>query len=584
MEFGKLRINPLTNPAILDTGTWSPQAAWHIIDSLDTSYWRVVLQALVEGNTPPQHQDCRLYQPSQQPHQGMHSLLAEIHDGQHVFVTIGQHDEQPLLGNAIGAKSLPDGSELAAFAADAAVIDKFCRNIAPQKGPRALGPAPRLGIGVRMSTSVWPGIWTAMKKYDFAANPIQNSLRELNMLEDVLAATRPNTNYLFSFGNIDEGHTGSTFEGLWVSGVLSNLKDETTPRYGADADHIMVKRDPNGLGRARRILDSARYYSFFTLDVSDILNYEAVNERSAAKAEACLTQTVQDSALVRELMAYHREKSGFGGGRYSPDAAAVGRLVGKYWRALNATQDLYDHIVSLKQGVPFDLELSIDENPPEVRTCESLTNDEELMFLLTEIRRRQLPITHIAPNFGVEKGRDYRCPGGLDELESRVRRQYQMASEQGLMLDCHSGDDLTSATRRVFGRATNGNIHFKISPSLQVLFGQTLEDLYPDHFRFWWDDTYAYAEREAEGGAAVAIESLREYKQGDDPKPSARTSLFEHFNFATVGKRDAHGQFIFRERFYELPEDFYEEYSRRVEQLLGEVAQDVFYAEEDVFL
>ncbi len=71
-----------------------------------------------------------------------------------------------------------------------------------------------------------------MTKYDFAANGIQNSLRELNLLDDVLAGKPPHTNYLFSFGSIDEGHTGSTFEGLWVAGVLSALKSETLPEYG----------------------------------------------------------------------------------------------------------------------------------------------------------------------------------------------------------------------------------------------------------------------------------------------------------------------------------------------------------------
>ena len=577
MEFGKLHINPVTNPAILDTGTWAPQAAWDIVQSIEDSYWLSAKHALADDNAIPQHERCTLYRPSQNPYQGAHYLLVQLPDGQHAFITIGEHEDQPFLGEAIGSKTLSNGTELAAFATDAAAIEKFCRSIVPEKGPRALGATPRLGIGVRMSTSVWPGIWPAMKKYGFAANAIQNSLRELNMLEDVLAANTPKTNYLFSFGNIDEGHTGSTFEGLWVSGVLSALKSGTTPQYGADADHIMVKRDPNGLSRAKRVLDSARYYSFFTLDVSDILHYGAINETSVATAESYLTQIIQDSALLKDVVAYHREIPGFGGQEYRPDTATIGRLVGKYWRALNATQELYDHIASLKQGVPFDLELSIDENPPEVRTCESLTKDSELMFLLAEIRRRQLPITHIAPNFGVEKGVDYRCPGGLEELEPRVRRQYQMASEQGLMLDCHSGDDLKSPTRKVFGRATNGNIHFKVSPSLQVVFGETLEDLYPDRFQFWWDDTYAYAKREAEGGASVAIESLREYEQSENPRPSARTSLFEHFNFATIGKRDAQGQFIFRERFYDLPADFYEEYAGRIEQLLGEVAQDVFH-------
>jgi hypothetical protein len=338
----------------------------------------------------------------------------------------------------------------------------------------------------------------------------------------------------------------------------------------------MVKRGVEGLSRAKRVIDSARYYTFFTLDVSDILNYVAINEQSATTAEAYLTEIIQDSSQRSTVLAYHSQARRVGGQDYHPDKTTIGRLVGKYWTALGAVQELYDHIKSLKDGVPFDLELSIDENPPEVRTWESLTKDVELMFLLLEIQRRQLPITHIAPNFGVEKGVDYRCPDGLTGLEPRVRRQYQMASEYGLMLDCHSGDDLKSATRKVFGRATDGNIHFKISPSLQVIFGETLNELYPERFRFWWDDTMAYVQREAEGGAEVAAKCIREYQTSENPQPSPRTSLFEHFNFATVGKRNANGQFIFRDKFYDLLSDFYDEYARRIEQRLGEVAEDVF--------
>ncbi len=579
MKFGTLDINPVKNPAILDTGTWASQAAWEIIQSVEDSYWLSVQKAMVNGSALPRHARCALYMPLQLRKYGNQYVLAHLDDGQHIFLTIGEYKESPVLGKAMAGKTLSSAAHLAAYAADSAALERFCRVIAPDKGPKALGSTPRLGIGVRMSTSVWPGIWPAMERYNFAANAIQNSLRELNMLDDLIAGKPAHANYLFSFGRIDEGHTGSTFEGLWVSGVLSALKSPTTLKYGADADHIMVKRDPDGLSRAKRILDTAQYYTFFTLDVSDILNYGAINEPSAARAEAYLADIIGDAVLRREVMAYHRSVSRIGGQDYRPDDALLGCLVGKYWYALHAAQELYDHIRSFKHDAPFDLELSIDENPPEVHTCESLTKDSEVMFLLAEVQRRQLPITHLAPNFGVEKGVDYRCPGGLEELETRVRRQYRMASEYGVMLDCHSGDDLKSPTRQVFGRATDGNIHFKISPSLQVLFGETLEDLYPEHFRFWWDDTLAYAQREAGGGATAAIDSLQEYKQRESPDFLARTSLFQHFNFATIGKRDEQGQFIFRERFYDLPADFYEEYARRVKQLLGEVAQDVFHQE-----
>jgi hypothetical protein len=357
-----------------------------------------------------------------------------------------------------------------------------------------------------------------MDRCSFSANAIQNSVRELNLLDDVLAGRPACTNYLPGLGGIEQGHTGSTFEGLWVAGVLEALKTDARPQYGADADHIMVKRGTQGISQAKRVIDAARYYTFFTLDVSDILDY-----------------------------------------------AAIGRPVGKYWLALEAVGELYNHIKSLKDGVPFDLELSIDENPPDVGAFESVTTEEELLFLVLEMQRRQIPLTHIAPNFGIIKGDDYRCPDGLEGLEQRVRKLHRIAAEHAVLLDCHSGDDLGSATRKVIGRATDGQIHFKISPALQIVFAETLNDFDPERFRFWWDDTLTYARREGAG-----------YESGGNAEPSPRDAIFRRYCFATVGRRDVRGQFIHREKFYALPGDFYREYQRRVEAYLCEVAADVF--------
>jgi hypothetical protein len=226
-------------------------------------------------------------------------------------------------------------------------------------------------------------------------------------------------------------------------------------------------------------------------------------------------------------------------------------LIAKYWSALEAVEELYNHIKSRKDGVPFDLELSIDENPPEVGAFESVTTDEELLFLVLEMQRRQIPLTHIAPNLGIEKGLDYRGPDGLEGLEQRVCKLHRIAAEHAVILDCHSGDDLESITRKVIGRATDGQIHFKISPALQIIFAEALSDFDPQQFRFWWDDTLAYTRRETAAGCEAG-------------------------GNATVGRRDARGQFIHREKFYTLPADFYREYQRRVEYYLGEVAEDVF--------
>ena len=75
----------------------------------------------------------------------------------------------------------------------------------------------------------------------------------------------------------------------------------------------------------------------------------------------------------------------------------------------------------LKEGVPFDLELSIDEHPNDVPTFDCLTSETELIFVLLEAQRRGIPLTHVAPNFGVEKGTDYRGADGLPGFEARAR-------------------------------------------------------------------------------------------------------------------------------------------------------------------
>lgn len=44
---------------------------------------------------------------------------------------------------------------------------------------------------------------------------------ELNLLEDLRRGAPPERNYASGFGMIEGGYTGSTFEGLWVAGVLA---------------------------------------------------------------------------------------------------------------------------------------------------------------------------------------------------------------------------------------------------------------------------------------------------------------------------------------------------------------------------
>jgi hypothetical protein len=571
MHFGKLDINPAKNPAVLDTATWAPDEAWRAVQAVADADWALLRRANGVAWRPGQPLTC--YPSSYAHYQGADYCLAELADGQQVFVALGELPGEPALGSPLGVKSLPTGGSLALHPAKAGVIDRYFQLIRPEKGPQALGAVPRLGIGTRMTTTLWPGVWRAMADGHFAANAIQNSVRELNLLDNLLAGRPAERNTAFNFGTIETGYTGSTYEGLWVAGVLDALKRPEMLRYGADADHIQVKRGADGLARAKRLVQAARYYSFFTLDMSDVLNYGALMEAAPAAVDRYWDE-LGSPAKGQALRSYHQRSRRLAGQTYQPTETELGRLVGKYGQALDAVEALCAHIHDLKGDAAFDLELSIDEHPPEVATFDCLTSETELAFLLLEARRRGIPLTHVAPNLGVEKGTDYACPDGLAGLEARTRALGNLTQEFGVMLDVHSGDDLGPATRQAIRRATDRRVHFKISPCLQLLFAEVLADHHPELFRRWWQDALAYAQREAAAGSAFAADCIEQSRRAKNATPSAHDAVFHHYSFAYVGRRDPQGQFLVRETFYDLSPEFYRAYQDRVAgQLTGLAAQ-----------
>jgi hypothetical protein len=247
--------------------------------------------------------------------------------------------------------------------------------------------------------------------------------------------------------------------------------------------------------------------------------------------------------------------------------------VGKYGAALDAVEKLHEYICSLKPGLAVDLELSIDEHPNDISTFDCLTSDTELIFVLLEAQRRNIPLTHVAPNFGVEKGTDYRGADGLAGFEARAHTLCGIAEEFGVMADFHSGDDLSAAVRQAIGRATTGRNHFKVSPNLQLLFAEVLAECHPELFMRWWQDALAYAQREAAAGSTFALHCLR---QSAPDRPSPHDALFHNFSFAFVGRRDAGGQFICREEFYALSPEFYRAHQQTIAGYLLGLANDLF--------
>ena len=53
----------------------------------------------------------------------------------------------------------------------------------------------------------------------------------------------------------------------------------------------------------------------------------------------------------------------------------------------------------------------------------------------------------------------------------------QIAKEFGLMLDVHSGDDLTAPRDGCFSGQRGGSLHFKVSPRLQLIYAELFQEL-----------------------------------------------------------------------------------------------------------
>jgi hypothetical protein len=571
-RFDRLGISPATNPAVLATSTWRPEHAWQEIREVGEQ-WRLAATALRAntGWSTPSGVDLPA---AAAAHRGAAAFgLAGLADGQHVLVELGHGGGAQTLGEPLGTMRLDDGLVVSAFPTDAGVLDRYLRLLAPHKGPRPLGATPRLGIGCRMTTAVWPGVFEAMRTYGFAANPVQNSVRELSTLDDVLAGRPPERNYACGFGTIESGYTGSTYEGLWVAGVLAALQEGASLQYGADADHLQVKRGPNGRARALELVKASRYYTFFTLDMADMLHYGALN---ATEATSFLDDNVANALERRAILAVHVAPLQAGDVTCCPTVELVNRFAAKYWDALDAFEDLVREISAHKDGQTFDLEFTVDEHPAEVNAFDCLTSPEELVFLLREIERRGLPVTHLAPNYGAEKGWDYRGTDGLEALGHRVAALQAIAGEFGVMLDFHSADDLSAPVRAVLRRATGGWLHYKISPMLQLLFAEVLQDHYPELFRRWWEDSLEYARREVVAGSDFAADCIRADETGAHRAPSRHDQVFHHYGFAYVGRRTPEGKMPNREQFYKLSDEFYRAYQRCLVDYLGTLAVDLF--------
>lgn len=579
IQVGNLLIRPEVNPSILDTAAWDCSALIELAAGYSPQEWKDIVRNSISRQRPVvEKKGLRLYTGSAAEYGTQLYVLVAFPDNQHAFFVFSSKPEIYPIGEPCKLFEQKNIC-MALIGADIESVKKYVSIVDTTRGPIALGFTPRLGIGTRMSTSVWDAAFSAMQKSNHPTNVIQNSLRELRLFSDIQKGRSPKPIHLYSFGEIREGHTGSTFEGLWLQGVLHALKQQQAVPYGADADHIKIDDLQAGMERTKAVIDSARYYSFYTIDISNMINYSFLMPDTVIDDSVLTYPDSIGEELIHTLETLHLSEVSFKGKTFSIDPVLLKRLCGKYWDALEAFEEADRYIQNLKRDEKYDLELSIDESPSGLSIQDILTTPEEALFLLREFERRAIPVTHLAPNFGVEKGVDYRMPGGYSVLAELVEILYFMCRKWGIMLDIHSGDDLSAATRKVFCQATEGNLHFKISPALQEMFAETLWELFPELFGEWWVETMQEVRKQAKDGAGRARELLQ-YFFTTEQRVDPANSFFHNYMFVPLGEHGSNKNLILRELLYSLPPEFYVAYTEKMQNLFIQLYHELFKKEE----
>ena len=587
LQIGDIILRPAYNPAILETCLWNGDKICSLISNNRGSFKSLLSKILKESkNTKSRPEKIKegpfiAFPPSILRRQKTVFGLIQFEDGQIALLAVSESGQtfrpESLRGLDVFFKCRYNSNEKEKYSAcliksNLKSVRRFLNYIAPEMAPRALGGVPKLGIGNRMTVLAWPGIFKALQKGKLPANAIQNSVgRELAPLTALINLNGVEHTYLPGLGRVPTGHTGSSISGLWLYGVLSAMMAGHTIPYGADADHIPVKRDGGRIKikQAGELIDQSKDYTFFTLDTSDLFNYRNSrvpypgfeNGHSFAPGYA-KTFIFKNPGKGRDF-------------RYLFSADEFGRYGLKYGLSLGAAGELYQHLKTLKGETKFDFEFSMDEHPDNISTQEAVTSPKELIFVINELRFRGVNVNHIAPNFGVEKGVDYRLSDGIGGLKGRITEMSAIAEEMGVLLDFHSGDDLSRRTCRAIAGATGGRLQLKVSPKLQMIFAETLFDYDRELFNRWWDWTLAYAQKEAAAGSVAAKKSTEKLKGRlkNNPSPSPQDDFFHSYSFAIIGLKNKKGCYRFREKFYKATEKVKEEYGGRITDYILNLAK-----------
>lgn len=413
------------------------------------------------------------------------------------------------------------------------------RELLPFTAPRSLGTAPAVGFGDRLGLAT-PGHVRAVQKFGrgkLAPVFAQQSARELARTErepeDVTAAA--------TWGVLETGFRDGC---------------------GADADHLKSTDDLDRFQRAG--------FTFFTIDPGDhVRDVAGLDAAALERGFAALPWSELDSSDEDCLRRYADKEIILSDGPLPLSREALLRAAVKYGGATAHTAKLYRYLQEISSGVPFEVEMSVDET-------ETPTSVEEHAFIAAELERLGVKLVSLAPRFvgRFEKGVDYQ--GDVGEFERTFRRHVAVAERfGGYKIGIHSGSDKFTIYP-IASRLAGGAVHVKTAGTsyLEALRVAALKE--PPFFR----EILAFARERYETDKATYHVSakLEKVPPADAPRDDELPALLDafdtrqalHVTFGSVlTQRAADGKYVFKDRLLTLLKTREEDHYACLEKHLG---------------
>ncbi len=315
--------------------------------------------------------------------------------------------------------------KVAAYSSEACAT---LRALFPWTAPRALPKhRPSFGCGDRLGVAT-PGQLRGLRHTRAALVLAQQSVRELTLTGR-------------SYAEVVDAATWGVFQEGYQEG------------FGADGDHLKTADE------VRALLDAGA--TFITLDLSLCLG--------------CASSLPEMPDAVRRLEGNSWELAGERLEANPDDLRGFWRVYGPTFAFIEEA----DVLCRQARGVGgYDLEVSVDETAHATRPLDHL-------LLATELARRGIAVTSIAPRFPGEfqKGIDY--IGDRERLEREVAIHAEIAHRFGYKLGVHSGSD-KFAVFPLFGRHGGDRLHVKTAGTSWLEALRVVAATDPALFRAIW--------------------------------------------------------------------------------------------------